>query len=129
MKNYHTILTEGAETLTLSSGKIEKYEYITGEEALSPEQSRIMEQAKFTYSPLGKAFEKQIKTIENQGEKQIKATEEHGKQLAESNALIKKYDTQEDVSPFLKQKEIFNKLTDKRRFEILKLSEKIIMII
>ena len=28
-----------------------------------------MEQAKFTYSPLGKASEKQIKTIEDQGEK------------------------------------------------------------
>ena len=33
-------------------------------------QSRVIEQAKFTYSPLGKAFEKQIKTIEDQGTKQ-----------------------------------------------------------
>ena len=33
----------------------------------------MIQQAKFTYSPLGKAFEKQIKTIEGQGEKQIKA--------------------------------------------------------
>ena len=49
----------------------------------------MIEQAKFTYSPLGKTFEKQIKTAENQGEKQIKAIEEHGKQLAESNAFIK----------------------------------------
>ena len=32
----------------------------------------MIQQAKFTYSPFGKAFEKQIKTIENQGEKQIK---------------------------------------------------------
>ena len=31
-----------------------------------------MEQAKFTYSPLGKAFEKQTKTIEDKAEKQIK---------------------------------------------------------
>ena len=31
----------------------------------------MIEQAKFTYSPLGKAFEKQIKTIEGQREKQI----------------------------------------------------------
>ena len=30
---------------------------------------------KFTYSPLGKAFDKQIKTIEGQGEKQVKALE------------------------------------------------------
>ena len=33
----------------------------------------MIEQPKFTYFPLGKAFEKQIKTIEDQGEKQIKA--------------------------------------------------------
>ena len=33
----------------------------------------MIEQAKFTYSPLGKAFEKQIKTIEDQGEKQVEA--------------------------------------------------------
>ena len=33
----------------------------------------MMQQAKFTFSPLGKAFEKQIKTIEDQGEKQMKA--------------------------------------------------------
>ena len=34
---------------------------------------QIKEQTKFTYSSLGKAFEKQIKTIEDQGEKQITA--------------------------------------------------------
>ena len=37
------------------------------------DQSRIIEQAKFTYSPLSKAFEKQIKTIEDQGIKQVEA--------------------------------------------------------
>ena len=36
-------------------------------------QQQIIEQARFTYSPLGKAFEKQIKSIEDQGEKQIEA--------------------------------------------------------
>ena len=38
----------------------------------------MIQQAKFTYSPLGKAFEKQIKTIEDQGEKQIKAIQNQG---------------------------------------------------
>ena len=38
--------------------------------------NKIIEQAKFTYSPLGKIFEKQTKTIEDQGEKQIKAINE-----------------------------------------------------
>ena len=49
----------------------------------------MIEQVKFAYSPLGKAFEKQTRTIENQGLKQIKAIEDHGKELAESNELIK----------------------------------------
>ena len=35
----------------------------------------MIEQAKFTYSPLPKAFEKQIKTIEGQGKKQVEALE------------------------------------------------------
>ena len=51
------------------SGKINKYECLTGEEILLFNQKQIIEQAKFTYSPFGKAFEKQIKTIEYQGEK------------------------------------------------------------
>ena len=37
------------------------------------DQSRIIEQAKFTYSPLEKAFENQTKIIEEQGQKQAKA--------------------------------------------------------
>ena len=61
-------------------------------------------------SPLGKAFEKQIKTIEDQGEKQIKAIQdqEHAK-------TIKKYDYNDEDSPLIsKQKEIFNELADKK---------------
>ena len=44
--------------ILLSPRKIDKYAYLTGEEILPSDQSRIIEQAKFTYSPLGKAFEK-----------------------------------------------------------------------
>ena len=57
---------EGAKMSALSSGKIPKYEYLTGEDNLPSNQQQIIEQARFTYSPLGKAFEKQIKTIEDQ---------------------------------------------------------------
>ena len=64
---------EAAKISALLSGKIDKYEYLTGEEILPYDQSRIIEQAKFTYSPLGKAFEKQIKTIEEQGKKLVEA--------------------------------------------------------
>ena len=68
----------------------DKYEYITGEEILPPDQRGVIEQAKFAYSPLGKAFKKQTKATEDQGKMQIKAIEDHGKQLVESNELIKK---------------------------------------
>ena len=61
--------------MTLSTSEIDKYEYLASKEILLSDQKRIIEQAKFTYSPLGKAFEKRIKTIENQGEKQIIALE------------------------------------------------------
>ena len=64
-----------AEISALSSGKIHKYEYLTGEDILPPNQQQIIEQGKFTYSPLGKAFEKEIKTIEDQGKKQVDALE------------------------------------------------------
>ena len=51
-------ISREAKLSALSSGKIDKYEYLTGEEILPSDQSRIIEQARFTYSPLGKAFEK-----------------------------------------------------------------------
>ena len=50
----------------LSSGKIDTYEYLTGEEILSSNQQQILEQAKFTYFLLGKAFDEQIKTTKDQ---------------------------------------------------------------
>ena len=49
----------------------------------------MIEQVKFGYSPLGIAFEKQIKTTEYQGKEKVRTIEDHGKQLVESNELIK----------------------------------------
>ena len=66
---------EAAKISALSSGKIRKYEYLTSEDILPSNQHQIIEQQKFTYSPLGKAFEKQIKKIEDQRQKQIDALE------------------------------------------------------
>ena len=40
----------------LSSHKIDKYEFLTGEEIPHPDQRKVIEQAKFTYSLLGKSF-------------------------------------------------------------------------
>ena len=86
-KLQYGINREAAKISALSSNKIGKYEYLTGEEILPSNQQQIIEQAKFTYSPLGKAFEKQIKTIEDQGQKQIKAIQDKG-QLKQFKNMI-----------------------------------------
>ena len=57
----------------LSSCKIDKYEYLTGKEILPSDQSRMIEQAQFTYSPLGKALQQQTKITEGQGGKKTDA--------------------------------------------------------
>ena len=62
---------EAAKISALSSGKIDKYKCLTGEEILPSNQQQVREQAKFTDSPLGKAFEKQAKTIKDQGENKL----------------------------------------------------------
>ena len=82
---------EAAKISVLSSGKIQKYEYLTAEHILPSNQQQIIEQAKFNYSPLGKAFEKQIKTIEDQGKKQVEAlnTLKSNNQLTIENAIAK----------------------------------------
>ena len=72
-KLQHDINREAAIISARSSDNFHKYEYLTGEEILPSNQQQIIEQAKFTYSPLGKAFEKQIKKIEDQGQKQVEA--------------------------------------------------------
>ena len=68
----YDINREAAKLSALSSGKIDKCEYLIGEEILPCNQRQILEQAKFTYSPPGKAFAKQIKIIEDQGKRQVK---------------------------------------------------------
>ena len=54
----YDINREAAKISGLSSVKIDKYEYLTGEEMLASHQRRVIEEAKFTYSPLDKVFEK-----------------------------------------------------------------------
>ena len=55
---------EAAKISAFSSGKIDKYEYLTGDD-----KKRVIELAELTHSPLGKALEKQTKSIEEQGQK------------------------------------------------------------
>ena len=111
---------EAAKISALSSGKIHKYEYLTGEDILPSNQQQIIEQAKFTYSPLRKAFEKQIKTIEDQGNIQIKAIQDKGK-----IKTIQKYAYDTEDTPLIsKQKKIFNELVDERLEKITDLNKK-----
>ena len=100
-KLQYDINREAAKISALSSGKIDKYEYLTGEKILPSNQQQIIEQAKFTYSPFGKAFEKQTKTIEDQGKKQVKAIQDN-KQLVNIDN-----DDYKDKLLLLKEREIF----------------------
>ena len=120
-KLQYDINREAAKISALSSGKIDKYEYLTGEEILPSNQKQMIEQAKFTYSPLRKAFKKQMKTMEDQGEKWIKAIQNQGQVK-----IIKKYAYDDEDSLLIsKQKEIFNELGDKRLNEITELDKKV----
>ena len=120
-KLHYDINRKPAEISALSSDKIDKYEYLTGKEILPSNQQQIIEQAKFTYSALGKAFEKQKKTIEDQGKRQIKAMQNQGE-----IKTIKKYAYSAKDTPLIsKQKEIFNELADERIEEITDLDKKV----
>ena len=113
---------EAAKISALSSGKIDKYEYLTGEEILPSNQQQIIQQDKFTYSPLGEAFEKQIKTIENQGKKQVKAIQDN-KQLVNIN--INKDDDYKNKLLLSKEREIFKNIYNKRLDKTEELNNKI----
>ena len=117
-KLQYDINSEAAKISALSSGKIDKYEYLTGEEILPSNQQQIIQQAKFSYSPLGKALEKQIKTIEDQGEKQIKTIQDNRKQLISGND----YKNRLLIS---KEREIFKDIHNKRLDKIKELDNKI----
>ena len=64
MKNYKTILQRSNKNISIIVN--DKYEYLTGEEIFSSDQNRILEEVNFIYSQLGRAFEKTIKTTEEQ---------------------------------------------------------------
>ena len=117
-KLQYDINREAAKISALSSGKIDNYEYLTGEEILPLNQQQIIQQAKFTYYPLGKAFEKQIKTIEDQGKKQVKAIQD--KQIVNINK-----DDYKDKLLLSKEREIFKDIYNKRLDKIEELSNKI----
>ena len=82
-------------------------------------KQQIIEQAKFTYSPLGKTFEKQTKTIEDQGEKQIKAIQGNKKEIANIN------DDYKNKLLLSKEREIFKNIYNERLDKIEELNKKV----
>ena len=117
-KLQYDINREAAKRSPTSSGKNHKYEYLTGEDLLPSIQQQIIEQIKFTYSPLGKAFDKQIKTIKDQGQNQIDA--------------LKKLKPKEQTKAFTyddkslgQNEESYNKSFDEKLDEIRELSKEI----
>ena len=117
-KQQYDIDREAVKISALSSGKIDQNEYLTGEEILSSNQQQIIEQAKFTYSPLGKAVEEQTKTIEDQGGKQIKAIQGNEQQLISN-------DDYKNKLLLSKEREIFKDIYNKRLDKIEELNNKI----
>ena len=120
-KLQYAIIRKAAKISPLSSGKLDKYEYLTGEEILPSNQQQIIQKAKFTYSPLGKAFEKQIKTIKDQGEKQTKAIQDN--QLVNIN--INKDVDYKDKLLLSKEREIFKDIYNKKLDEIEEMNNEI----
>ena len=117
-KLQYNIKREAAKISALSSGKRHKYEYLTGEDILPSNQQQIIEQTKFTYSSLGNAFDKQIKTIEDQGKKQVDALEK-----LKPKEKIKPIDGKPDNRS--RAGIIFNELINKRKELMTKLNDSV----
>ena len=103
-KLQYNINKEAAKISALSSGRLHKYEYLTGEDILPSNQHQIIEQTKFSYSPLGKAFDKQIKTIEGQEKKQVDALNTLKSDNNYNKITIKKYTYDPNDTPFISKK-------------------------
>ena len=112
-KLQYDIDREAAKISALSSGKIHKYEYLTGEDILPSNQQQIIEQTKFTYSPLGKAFEKQTKTIEDHGKKQVEVLE-NLKPKEETKPIENRSNNQSKAAI------IFDELFNKKKKDLMK---------
>ena len=75
---------------------------------------------------MGNVFEKQAKTIEDQGKNQISAIKESGKQITESNEIAKNhFNTDRSGVSLDKQKEIFNELLREMALEFYDIKDKI----
>ena len=112
-KLQYDINREAAKISALSSGKLDKYEYLTGEEILPSNQQQLIQQAKFNYSPLGKAIEKQIKIIKEQGEKQVDALKTSYKELPSIKDFVPKEKFNPEIIDEIKRIEEIEKNVDR----------------
>ena len=122
-KLQYNINREAAKISALSSGKLHKYEFLTGEDILPFNQQQIIKQTKFTYSPLGKAFDKQVKTIEDQGKKQVDALEKlNPKEIKPTEGTSNNQSRAATIFNELinKRKKLMNKLYDSVDYNNLK---------
>ena len=117
-KLQYDINREAAKISALSSGKIEKYEYLTGEKILPSNQKQIIEQTKFAYSPLEKAFEKKRNYLRTRKKTSLCLEALKPKEL---KAIEEKSDGNEK---HLKYK-VFNELSIERVGEIYNISKEI----
>ena len=65
----HDLGKEAAKISALKSGNIRKYQYLTDQEIIPSGREEALSMARFEYSPLGKALEKQTKTIQEESKK------------------------------------------------------------
>ena len=120
-KLQYDINREATKISALSSSKTGKYDYLIEEDILPFNQKQIIEQAKFTYSPLGKAFEKKAKTIEDQEKKQVDPLES----LKPKELKAIKHDKFVDNEKSLIYKEIFEEISNERISEIRTMSKNV----
>ena len=95
-KAQHDLDRKETKISALSSGELEKYEYLTGEDlGYKPD---VIQKAKFEYSPLGKVFNKGMdesdkkrtfEKIEGKNEQQLEAIKDQGERQSEA---ISSYD-------------------------------------
>ena len=105
-KLQYDINREAAKISALSLGKLHKYEYLAGQDILPSTQQQIIGQTNFTYSPSGKAFDKQIKTIEDQEKRQVDAL---NTLKSDNKITIEEYKYDSKDTPFLsKRKYLIN---------------------
>ena len=111
-KLQYNVKREAAKISALSSGKIHKYEYFTGEDILPSNQQQIIEKTKFTCSILGKAF---WKTNKNNWRSRRK-TNRYFKDLKPKAITYKSDDDNASIG-----KEIYKEILEEKMDEILEI--------